>query len=79
MNVYRVEFDVVDSVSLLYPAIPTKTGREALFINAENPQDAMFYAGMVWMEQCVINGFQIRWKTLENVTAIFLEELKEGL
>lgn len=79
MNAYRVEFDVEESVSLLYPAIPPKTGREALFINAENEQDAMFYAGMVWMEQCVINGFQIRWKTLDNISVIFLEELEEGV
>lgn len=74
MNYYRVEFDIEESTSLLYPSIPAKTGREALFIYADSPEDAMFYAGMVWLEQCVVNGFKIRWKTLDNVSAVLLEE-----
>ena len=77
MNLYLIEFDITDCVSLRYNTEP-QDGRDALQIKANSEADALFYAGMVWLEQMVQGGFQIRYTSIHNMRATFMQVLEEG-
>lgn len=76
MNVYKVSFDVSNLTWTGKPIHAENDSRETLWVRALYPEDAIFYAGMMWVEQ-YMQGCEIKFDTLQNISVTFVRELSE--